>query len=276
MFASASGSGCETDGLITLHMTNIALVPGVLGFRRIGSIHYFNGVAPHLEQTFPGLMVREMTTDPLGTVADRTRVLALEIVKAFGPAEPVHLIAHSMGGLDSRFLVAKNVSGVGSRVKTVVSIGTPHLGSPVASLLQRANLLDRFFDFFHIRGGLLAELRAKVNAAHDLSEEGAAELDRLCPDDPGVRYLEIAGTGREGTSRTSAFFAPMYRFLNDRVGPNDGMVPLTSAERGRKLFGTWAADHADLIGHDLDRPLRKPTFDHLRAYEDVVRRAVLQ
>ena len=258
-------------------MTNIALVPGVLGFRRIGSIHYFNGVAPHLEQVFPGLTVREMTTDPLGTVADRSGVLALEIVKAFGPAEPVHVIAHSMGGLDSRYLVAKNVSGVGSRVKTVVSIGTPHLGSPVASLLQRANLLDRFLDFFHIRGGLLAELRAKVNAVHDLSEEGATQLDRQCPDDPGVRYLEIAGTGRQGASSpTSAFFAPTYQFLNARVGANDGIVPLTSAERGRKLFATWAADHADLIGHDLDRPLGPPRFDHLRAYEEIVRKAILQ
>jgi len=258
-------------------MTNIALVPGVLGFRRIGSVHYFNGVAPHLEQVFPGLTVKEMTTDPLGTVTDRSRVLALEIVKAFGPSEPVHLVAHSMGGLDSRYLVAKNVSGVGSRVKTVVSIGTPHFGSPVASLLQRANLLDRFLDFFHIRGGLLAELRAKVNAVRDLSEEGAAQLDRQCPDDPSVCYLEIAGTGRQGASSpTSAFFALTYRFLSERIGPNDGIVPLTSAERGRKLFATWAADHADLIGHDLDRPLGKPKFDHLRAYEDVVRRGILQ
>jgi len=258
-------------------MINIALVPGVLGFRHIGSIHYFNGVAPHLEQVFPGLTVREMTTDPLGTVADRSRVLALEIVKAFGSSEPVHLIAHSMGGLDARYLVAKNVSGVGSRIKTVVSIGTPHLGSPVASLLQRLNFFDRILDFLHLRGGLLAELHAKVNAVHDLSEEGAAELDRQCPDDPGVRYLEIAGTGRQGASSpTSAFFAPTYRFLSERVGPNDGIVPLTSAERGRKLFATWAADHGDLIGHDLDRPLGKPRFDHLRAYEDVVRKAILQ
>lgn len=256
-------------------MTNIALVPGVLGFRRLGPIHYFNGVAPHLEQAFPGLKVRETTTDPLGTVADRSRVLALEIVKAFGPSEPVHLIAHSMGGLDARLLVANNVSGVGLRVKTVVSIGTPHFGSPVASLLQRLNFFDRFLDFFHLRGAFLAELRAKVNAVHDLSEQGAMELDRLCPDDPGVRYLEIAGIGREGASPTSAFFAPTYRFLSERVGPNDGMVPLTSAERGRKLFATWLADHADLIGHDLDRPLGKPKFDHLRAYEDVVRKAIL-
>ena len=257
-------------------MTNIALVPGVLGFRRIGPIHYFNGVAPHLEQTFPGLTVREMATDPLGTVADRSGVLALEIVKAFGPSEPVHLIAHSMGGLDARFLVARNVSGVGTRVKTVVNIGTPHLGSPVATLMQKMNVLDRLLDFFHIRRGFLAELRAKMNAVHDLSEQAAAALDRQCPDDPGVRYLEIAGTGREGSSHTSAFFAPTYRFLSQRVGPNDGMVPLTSAQRGRKLFATWAADHADLIGHDLDRPLRMPKFDHLRAYEDVVRRGILQ
>src|SRR5215471_8611377 len=98
-------------------MINVALVPGVLGFERFGPLHYFNGVASHLERTFPNLKVREMSTNPIGTVENRTDVLAHEIVKAFGPSEPVHLLAHSMGGLDARLLVANDVGGVGKRVK---------------------------------------------------------------------------------------------------------------------------------------------------------------
>ncbi len=219
-----------------------------------------------------------MSTDPLGTVADRSNLLAREIVKAFGPSEPVHLLAHSMGGLDARFLVANNVGGVGERVKTVVSIGTPHLGSPVASVLEAGNPLDVLPRLLHLDGAFLEELRAKTNAVRDLSEPEATALDRLCVDNPGVRYLEIVGTGRDGLFHTSAFFAPTFLFVHAVAGRNDGVVPMTSAQRGRQPFAIWAADHADMIGHDLDgpTPLSAPTFDYLQAYEDVIRSGVLR
>jgi hypothetical protein len=57
----------------------------------------------------------------------------------------------------------------------------------------------------------------------------------------------------------------------------DGVVPVTSALRGRTPFAIWAADHADLIGHDLDgpTPLSAPKFDYLRAYEHIIRDGLL-
>ena len=45
--------------------------------------------------------------------------------------DPLHVIAHSMGGLDARYAI-RNVPQVADRVKTLVTIGTPHRGSPVA------------------------------------------------------------------------------------------------------------------------------------------------
>jgi triacylglycerol lipase len=84
---------------------NIVLVPGLFGFDRLGPLEYFNGVAGHLEETFPGLHVKAATTNPLGSVANRADILAQQIGLLFG-AEEVHLVAHSMGGLDARFLVS--------------------------------------------------------------------------------------------------------------------------------------------------------------------------
>jgi hypothetical protein len=86
-------------------------------------------------------------------------------------------------------------------------------------------------------------------------------------DDPHVRYLEIAGVGRDAFPHTSAFFAPTFLFVHARAGRNDGVVPMTSALRGRTPFDMWAADHADLIGHDLNGPTplstpRLTTFGH--------------
>jgi triacylglycerol lipase len=158
-------------------MISVALVPGVIGFDRFGPLHYFNGVAQHLEDAFPGATVRELTTDPIGTVADRAEVLAREIVRAFGASGPIHIVAHSMGGLDARFLVSQNVGGVAGRVKTVVGISTPHRGSPVASVFDAATPLGLLPRLGPLASELFDDLRARTNAVHDLSEAGAAALD---------------------------------------------------------------------------------------------------
>ena len=62
--------------------TNVALLPGIFGFERLGPLKYFNGVAEHLEKTFPDVHAVGMNTDPVGRVADRAGVLAGEIVRA--------------------------------------------------------------------------------------------------------------------------------------------------------------------------------------------------
>ena len=249
---------------------NIVLVPGLFGFDRLGPLEYFNGVASHLEQSFPGLRVKAATTNPLGSVANRAEILAQQIGLFFG-SEEVHLVAHSMGGLDARFLVSHNPA-VGAQVRTIVTIATPHSGSPVATLLDRGNILNA------LPGGsaFLDNLRDKLNAVDDLSEQGAALINKQCPDVPHIRYLEIAGTGREGPIPTSLLLAPTYLFVRAKAGVNDGVVPLSSAQRDRPLFASWPGDHNDLIGHDLNgpTPLSVPKFDYLAAYVDVIRRGI--
>jgi len=243
-------------------MLNIALVPGVLGFDRIGPLHYFNGVAPHLERTCPGVTARALSTNPTGSVAGRAEVLAGELVRVFGSTEPVHLLAHSMGGLDARYLVAKDVGGLRARVRSVVSIGTPHRGSPVASLLDLGGLVPTLPDLGPVSREILHELCANVGAMHDLSEAGAAALDAACPDAASVRYLEVVGSGRAGDSPTAVVLRLTYRFVELVAGANDGVVPTTSASRGRTPFAVWPADHEDLVGHDLDglTPTSAPAF----------------
>jgi triacylglycerol lipase len=250
---------------------NIVLVPGLFGFDRFGPVEYFNGVASHLEQTFPGLHVKAATTNPLGSVAKRADILAQQIGLLFGPEE-IHLVAHSMGGLDARFLVSRNLI-VGAQVRTIVTIATPHSGSPVATLLDRGNPLNALPG---LANAFLDELRNNLNAVDDLSEQGAALINEQCPDVPHIRYLEIAGTGRDGSMPTSLLLAPTYLFVRAKAGANDGVVPLSSAQRDRPLFASWAGDHCDLVGHDLNgpTPLSVPKFDYLAAYADIIRRGI--
>ena len=64
----------------------------------------------------------------------RGEQLAAAILRQVPGAEREHIIAHSMGGLDARHAIA-HVPGLAGRVATLVTIGTPHRGSPVADAI---------------------------------------------------------------------------------------------------------------------------------------------
>jgi triacylglycerol lipase len=261
---------------------NIVLAHGVLGFNKFGGISYFNHVADHLREAFHDARVRTTVVPPLGTVPERARVLADEIERGFHQNEPkqdrldaskpINILAHSMGGLDSRYMLAHHLLAT-RQVVTLTCIATPHLGSPVASLLDAFNP-NQFFSLFPVPAALHVEaIRAEINAVHDLSEAGARAIDARCPDQDGITYAEVAGVGRSTGMHTSAFFSLSFALLALAGGLNDGMVPFDSATRGRTPLEIWEGDHADVVGHDLDRPpsFESGVFQHLSRYESVVR-----
>jgi triacylglycerol lipase len=264
-------------------MKYIALVPGVLGFEKFGRIKYFNGVAEDINEKFRGRVHAEpFDTLALGTVEQRARFLATEITKRF-EGRPVHVFAHSMGGLDARLLVARRKTPVADQVKTITAIGTPHGGSPVAQVLNAFNPLDalsRFADLLEVENSIFMELKDNLNAVHDLSTGAAEEFNAQNPDQlDRVKYYEVVGRGRAKPPHTSAVFEAPFRFLHDLHGlPNDGVVPVESATRpGRHPIETWDADHAEMVGHDLDKgPEGRPAgWDHLAAYRKLVVDVVL-
>ncbi len=126
----------------------ILLAHGILGFGADLKIRlpaqYFNGVAAHLEEQ--GHRVFAPSVDPIGSIAKRGRQLAERILEVpLEPGEKLHVIAYSMGGLDARHALS-NISEEGiservaDRVSTLVTVGTPHRGSPVADAIANPNL----------------------------------------------------------------------------------------------------------------------------------------
>ena len=88
---------------------NLVLHHGFLGFANIGEVVYFNGVKDHLTDKFSGLRVLVTQVAPAGDIETRGGQLGQQILQALQPGgtldpdQAVHIIAHSMGGLDSRF-----------------------------------------------------------------------------------------------------------------------------------------------------------------------------
>ena len=197
--------------------------------------------------------------------------------------EPVHLLAHSMGGLDARLLIRRNPvfdeSGKRGVIRTLATISTPHRGSPIADLvalkfLEKIPFLAPVLkEAESALGKVLDHFRISLDGLHDLTSESAEHFNSENPDDPSVKYLSFAGAGRPGPVPTSRFFRPYYEFLKAHSRgreDSDGVVPVPSAKWGIFDPNLWPGDHADEIGHDLDRPLGKRTQETLQRFEKIV------
>ena len=114
----------------------IVLAHGLGGFSRIGVgpvtlTTYFRGIPQAMQSSGNRVLVTRVP--PLAAVEKRARRLGEQIEREFGE-QPVHLIGHSMGGLDSRRLLTDPAWQ--RRVLTLTTIGTPHLGSWLADFAK--------------------------------------------------------------------------------------------------------------------------------------------
>jgi triacylglycerol lipase len=125
---------------------HIYLVPGFLGFEHLGKLTYFGHVRRLLTEHFTALglepRIHIVKTSPTASLPDRAARVA-EVIHATAArgGAPLHLIGHSSGGLDVRLLTAPgvglptalDVERLAARVRTVVTVSTPHHGTPIAS-----------------------------------------------------------------------------------------------------------------------------------------------
>ncbi len=110
----------------------IVLTHGYLGFGDLGPIEYFKGVVETLKQSGAD-QVFPVDVPPKGSLAQRSAALAQQIRK-YVPSGKVHLIAHSMGGLDSRYLIAKGNGG--ELIASLTTLGSPFRGTFAADVVS--------------------------------------------------------------------------------------------------------------------------------------------
>src|SRR5436190_15283192 len=104
----------------------VILVHGLLGFDtvRVAGLNvlpYFPGVEGALRKA--GNRVVTVRLSPTAGVAHRAAELRSFLDRDV-PTEPVHILAHSMGGLDSRYMIS--CLGMDDRVLSLTTLGTPH------------------------------------------------------------------------------------------------------------------------------------------------------
>jgi triacylglycerol lipase len=214
----------------------VVLAHGFLGFDEVvvaGVRHeYFRDLTRSLAKHSHA--VHRPRVAPTGSVASRAGELAA-CIRAL-PDRRFNVIAHSMGGLDARYAIAR--LGLSGRVASLTTIGSPHRGTPLADLGVAAS------DRLGLRR-LLDRLGIPLEALDDLTTAAAADFNRATPDAAGVAYASVVGVAP--ARRTHPLLLPGHLVLRRAAGENDGIVPGASQRWGEVLFQI-EADHWAQVG----------------------------
>jgi triacylglycerol lipase len=229
----------------------VVLVHGIFGFDQltlgpVGAADYFR-LIPGALRAAGRVVPKPPKLNAAGSIAERAQDLKRYLedetnADVFG--RPVHLVAHSMGGLDARYMISK--LGTANRVLSLTTIGTPHHGSPIADLVLAA--ADPALN-------LIAEsLGMNIRGIRDLTTDACRRFNVEVPDSPEVRYFSVAGRFKPPRilGKPLGILGLSHDIIQDKEGDNDGLVSVKSATFGQSreiwsFLGTWEGNHFRLI-----------------------------
>ncbi|ROW08174.1 hypothetical protein VPNG_06904 [Cytospora leucostoma] len=212
-------------------------------------LHYWRGIKEAL--TAHGTEVITATVPPSGSIEERSARLRQNILEG-SQGRPVNIIAHSMGGLDARYMISyahrrrlqKQQKGNDINVKALVTIATPHHGSAYADFLFDKigpERLTHVYDIWRRMTGL------GTGAFEQLTRRYMAEeFNPKIIDDPGVQYFSYGAALTRKPPLLSPFRGS-YGVLLRTEGPNDGLVSVESAKWGTYKGTLESVSHLDLI-----------------------------
>jgi triacylglycerol lipase len=254
----------------------------------MGQTPYFNGVKECFDS---GTVFIVPIVPPAGSYVDRGKALQKAIKDAI-PSESdrhkaVHIVAHSMGGLDARYLISSKGLNCSSWIASLTTISTPHNGSPIAdfatgqrhlklsdlaglsnlpedtlvSVLQAMGkpaplgISARFFapeviidSVGDLKTYFANILRTRPEAIPELTTTAAVSFNGKYESLEGVPFLCCAGLSDPSKTMSRLLF-PTWAILKAVSNDNDGVVPVSSSQwKPAVPLTTAPADHLELVG----------------------------
>ncbi len=214
-------------------------------------LNYFKGIARRLREN--GLDVAHTNVSFAAGVDVRAADLKREIstiLQSRGKPK-VHIIAHSMGGLDARHMIVKQ--DMADKVSSLTTVGTPHLGTSFADWGMTHHgheIISGLYDIVDISG--VADL---TTAACQQFNEAAVAAEAA----NSVFYQTYASS-----QERALVFAPLktsWDIIQAAEGENDGLASRTTQRWVGELIGLGgqskivpqhdfpvSADHLNEIG----------------------------
>lgn len=234
----------------------ILMVHGVF-FRDFKYFNYWGRIPQELEKH--GAVIYYGNHQSAASVADSGKELAgriRQIVDETG-CEKVNIIAHSKGGLDSRYAVS--CLGMDQYVASLTTVNTPHRGCIFADYLLNkipAAAKDKVAEGYNSALKVLGDETPDFTAAvTDLTASACQEFNRKVPDCPGIYYQSVGSklNTASGGRFPLNFSHQLVKYFD---GPNDGLVAESSFPWGEDYTflttsGRRGISHGDMI--DLNR-----------------------
>lgn len=245
---------CHCDGpslTLGLHIGcpkhPIVLAHGLLGFAELklgGSylpaIRYWRGIKEALMAR--NAEVITASVPPSGSIEQRAAKLARDI-EAQAHGRSVNIIAHSMGGLDARYMVSQ-LQPASIDVKSLVTVASPHHGSAFADYLFDEigpEHLPRLYELWERATGWEPGAFSQLTQKYMVEE-----FNPKTPDDPSVRYFSYGAMVKDRPPLLSPFRLS-HGIIQKREGPNDGLVSVESSKWGTYKGTLVGVNHLDLI-----------------------------
>ena len=209
-------------------------------------IEYWNGVMENLSEHGCSVLIAKVP--PFAGIETRASALDLFLRKSVPQlrkkhhvpeGEPVklNLVAHSMGGLDCRYLIFQQLHSLENnknpppyKVVSLTTISTPHRGTAAADFAMKYSPPSVITNYFP--------------SIYELTSEHMTKFNNVVENDPSVKYFSY---GAQFSPYPGSVFLITWKIVSDKEGPNDGLVSLKSAKWGDYQGYLDDVDHADLI-----------------------------
>lgn len=253
----------------------ILLVHGVC-FRDSKIFNYWGRIPRELERNGARVFYgNHHSASSIAFCADELAARIREILRETG-AEKVNIIAHSKGGLDCRYAIAK--CGVADCVASLTTINSPHKGCQYADTLLTVipnHVKDKVAATYNKALRHLGDidpdfLTAMSNLTASYCTKLAEELDDAV-EKHGI-YRQSVGSIMANAKSAGFPLNYFYLIVKDFDGPNDGLVCDRSFEFGEKFTmltpkGSRGISHMDII--DMTKG-DIPDFDVREFYVGIV------
>nr|VWO94333.1 Triacylglycerol lipase [Ganoderma boninense] len=214
----------------------IVFCHGLMGFDTVTlgpaiaplQIQHWRGIRNALEMN--GIEVLTTRVPATSSPIDRAKVLCEKIAEKY-PGRAVHLIGHSMGGIDCRYLTT-HLTDRPFKVLSVTTISCPHRGSSFADHFLATVGKERMPSVLSLLD-LLPNGDGDGKAFEFLTVENMRRFNENTPDVPGVHYFSWGAVYEPGLIDT----------WNQRSGA-DALF----ARQGTYLGTLEGVNHLDLVG----------------------------
>jgi triacylglycerol lipase len=260
--AGRVGTGVVLDNLLTTQESFDSLslkYPVVLAhgiaMRDRGTAYVPWGRIPRILRE-NGVEIYFGNTDAWGSIESNAELLKATVDKILEETgkEKINIIAHSKGGLDSRYMIWKY--NYGDKVASLTTISTPHHGAVVADLILNLKSVHTkaakktLEDLSRLYNDVYPDI---YTAGYNLTTTNMNEFNKTVTMDDKVYYQSIYSV--MNNAKDDLLFASSYNYIKKEIGENDGLVSEYSARWGYNITkiegGISHAQIIDIMGKDL-------------------------